>query len=200
MHNSTEKKSGPRHIRRHKPIRALVVLLAAGAVATIGAAAGIIGAYYFVQPGLPAAETIRDIPLQIPLRIYSRDGFLISEIGERRRVLVTWDELPAHVVDAFVAAEDQRFFLHPGVDYRGLTPLDYLADYGQRALYVIVAEDDEYSFQSSEAIRDAAVESDPFSLRVFDGADHGTNLLRAHPGLDMTIISGWLLNHLPPVR
>ena len=120
MHNSTKKKSGPRHIRRHKPIRALIALLAAGAVAAIGGAAGVIGAYYFVQPGLPVAETIRDIPLQIPLRIYSRDGFLISEIGERRRILVTSDELPEHVVNAFVAAEDQRFFAHPGVDYRGI--------------------------------------------------------------------------------
>ena len=115
-----EKKLGTRHIRRHKPIRALIVLLGLGAIATISAVAGIVGAYYYVQPGLPAAETIRDIPLQIPLRIYSRDGYLISEIGERRRILVTWDDLPKHVVDAFVAAEDQRFFEHPGIDYRGV--------------------------------------------------------------------------------
>ncbi len=120
MHNSTEKKSGPRHIRRHKPVRALIVLLALATIGGIGVAAGVIGAYYYVQPGLPAAETIRDIPLQIPLRIFSRDGHLISEIGERRRILVTWDDLPPHVVEAFVAAEDQRFFEHPGVDYRGI--------------------------------------------------------------------------------
>jgi len=80
----------------------------------------VIGAYYYVQPGLPAAETIRDIPLQIPLRIFSRDGHLISEIGERRRILITYEDLPTHVVDAFVAAEDQRFFVHPGIDYRGI--------------------------------------------------------------------------------
>ncbi len=96
------------------------MLLGLGAITTISAVAGVVGAYYYVQPGLPAAETIRDIPLQIPLRIYSRDGYLISEIGERRRILVTWDDLPQHVVDAFVAAEDQRFFEHPGIDYRGI--------------------------------------------------------------------------------
>ncbi len=101
-------------------IRALIVMLGLGAIGGIGATAGVIGAYYFVQPGLPPAETIRDIPLQIPLRIFSRDGYLISEVGERKRILVTYDELPQHVVDAFVAAEDQRFFLHPGVDYRGV--------------------------------------------------------------------------------
>jgi len=120
MHNPTEKKSGPRHNRRHKLIRALLVLLTLGSVGSIGVAAGIIGAYYYVEPGLPQAETIRDIPLQIPLRIFSRDGRLISEIGERRRILVTWADLPPHVVDAFVAAEDQRFFVHPGIDYRGI--------------------------------------------------------------------------------
>ncbi len=120
MHKSTEKKLGMRHIRRHKVLRLLLVMLGLGAIGTISVTAGVIGAYYYVQPGLPAAETIRDIPLQIPLRIYSRDGYLISEIGERRRILITYDELPKHVVDAFVAAEDQRFFLHPGVDYRGV--------------------------------------------------------------------------------
>jgi penicillin-binding protein 1A len=101
-------------------LRALVVLLGLSAIGAISAVAGVVGAYYYVQPGLPAAETIRDIPLQIPLRIFSRDGYLISEIGERRRILVTYEDLPQHVVDAFVAAEDQRFFVHPGIDYRGI--------------------------------------------------------------------------------
>ena len=54
------------------------------------------------------------------MRIYSRDGYLISEIGERRRIPVTYEEVPPFVVDAFVAAEDRRFFVHPGIDYRGV--------------------------------------------------------------------------------
>ena len=78
------------------------------------------------RPGAAAAETIREIPLQIPLRIYSRDGYLIDEIGERRRILVTYDELPQHVVDAFVAAEDKRFWEHPGIDYQGILRAFYL--------------------------------------------------------------------------
>ena len=101
-------------------IRALIIMLGFGVIGAISTVAGVVGAYYYVQPGLPAAETIRDIPLQIPLRIFSRDGYLISEIGERRRILVTYKDLPQHVVDAFVAAEDQRFFTHPGIDYRGI--------------------------------------------------------------------------------
>ena len=49
-------------------------------------------------------------------------------------------------------------------------------------------------------IVEAAKDADPVSFREFEGKEHGTNLLSAHPGLDMTIITGWLLNHLPPDR
>lgn len=97
-------------------------MLVAGlaAAATVTVTATVIGAYLYVSPGLPPAETIRDIPLQIPLRIFSRDGLLIEEVGERRRILIRYDDVPQHVVDAFVAAEDRRFFEHPGVDYQGI--------------------------------------------------------------------------------
>jgi len=118
-----------RHKSRKRHLRWLIAVAGLGISATIGAVASVIGAYYYVAPALPAAETIRDIPLQIPLRIFSRDGYLISEIGERRRVLITFDEVPTHVVNAFVAAEDQRFWVHPGIDYRGIL----------RALFQIVA-------------------------------------------------------------
>tara|TARA_R110002049_G_scaffold20717_16_gene76003 strand:+ start:6100 stop:8670 length:2571 start_codon:yes stop_codon:yes gene_type:complete len=101
-------------------LRALVLVLGLGSVALVGAVSGVIGAYYYVAPSLPQAETIRDLPLQIPLRIFSRDGRLISEIGQSRRVLITYDEVPKYVVDAFIAAEDRRFFEHPGIDYRGI--------------------------------------------------------------------------------
>ena len=103
-------------------------MLLAGFAATLGVciAAGVIGAYYYVEPGLPRAETIREIPLQIPLRIYSRDGRLIEEIGERRRILVTYEDVPEHVVSAFIAAEDRRFFEHPGIDYQGILRAAFL--------------------------------------------------------------------------
>lgn len=106
--------------RRPRWRRWLVMLTGLSLCGTLGIAAGIIGAWFYVVPGLPAAETIRDIPLQIPLRIFSRDGRLIEEVGERRRIIVTFDELPPHVVNAFVAAEDSRFFSHPGVDPIGI--------------------------------------------------------------------------------
>ena len=120
MHNPLEKKVKPRHISRLRGLRILILLSGLGLTAAIGATAGVIGAYYYVQPSLPAAETIRDIPLEVPLRIFSRDGYLISEIGERKRIPVSYEEVPRHVVNAFIAAEDRRFFKHSGIDYRGV--------------------------------------------------------------------------------
>jgi len=120
MHSPSKPHKNARHKSRKRYLRWLIVVAGLGISATIGSVAAVIGAYYYVAPALPAAETIRDIPLQIPLRIFSRDGYLISEIGERRRVLITYDDVPAHVVNAFVAAEDQRFWVHPGIDYRGI--------------------------------------------------------------------------------
>ena len=120
MHKPRKTNKNPRHKRRRRLLRSAVLLLGLGISGTIGAVAAVIGAYYFVEPGLPKAETIRDIPLQIPLRIFSRDGHLISEIGERKRILVTFDDLPTHVVHAFISAEDRRFFEHPGIDYQGI--------------------------------------------------------------------------------
>ena len=109
-----------RHKSRKRHFRWLIIALGLGLSGVIAGVAGVIGAYFYVAPSLPAAETIRDIPLQIPLRVFSRDGHLIAEFGERRRILVTYDEVPEHVVNAFIAAEDRRFWAHPGIDYRGL--------------------------------------------------------------------------------
>jgi penicillin-binding protein 1A len=120
MQNSPTDKHRSGHRTASSLISWLLLLAGLAATATIGVTAAVIGAYHFVTPGLPAAEAIRDIPLQIPLRIFSRDGRLIEEIGERRRFLVTYDEIPQHVVNAFIAAEDRRFFEHPGVDYQGI--------------------------------------------------------------------------------
>src|SRR5690606_16017577 len=68
----------------------------------------------------PAAAELRHVPMQLPLQVYSRDGKLIAQIGEQRRIPLRWQEIPPQVVDAFLAAEDDRFFRHPGVDWQGL--------------------------------------------------------------------------------
>ena len=87
---------------------------------TILAALGIAGAYTFLAPSLPTTEAMRNVELAVPLRVYTRSGQLIAQIGEQRRIPVTYDEIPALVRQAFLAAEDDRFFRHHGVDYAGV--------------------------------------------------------------------------------
>ena len=77
--------------------------------------------YLVVAKDLPDVETLRDVQLQVPLRVYTQDGKLISVFGEKRRIPVRIDEMPAHLKNAFVAGEDARFRIHPGVDYQGIT-------------------------------------------------------------------------------
>ncbi len=78
------------------------------------------GAYMMVASDLPAVETIRNVQLQTPLRVYARDGELMAVFGDKRRIPVTIEQVPQQMIDAFLAAEDDRFFEHPGVDYEGL--------------------------------------------------------------------------------
>ena len=77
--------------------------------------------YLVVAKDLPDVETLRDVQLQVPLRVYTQDGKLISVFGEKRRIPVRIDEMPGHLKNAFVAGEDARFRVHPGVDYQGIT-------------------------------------------------------------------------------
>ena len=51
--------------------------------------------------------------LQVPLRVYTRDGKLIAAIGEQRRIPVRYDQLPKRLIQAFLATEDDRFFQAP---------------------------------------------------------------------------------------
>lgn len=120
MQTAGTQETGTAARRKYRYAPWLILLSGLAIAASMAATSAVIGAYYYVAPGLPPAETIREIPLQIPLRIFSRDRRLIAEVGERRRILVTYDELPSHVVNAFVSAEDRRYFEHPGIDYQAI--------------------------------------------------------------------------------
>ncbi|MEQ3635428.1 penicillin-binding protein 1A [Alcanivorax sp.] len=98
-------------------IRYLLLLLITGAGGGLMALAA---CYLYLAPQLPPASQIREVEYQIPLRIYSRDMKLIAEYGEKRRQPVTFDELPRPLIQAVLAAEDERFFGHNGVDLKGL--------------------------------------------------------------------------------
>ncbi len=78
------------------------------------------GLYVYLNPQLPSIEGLSDVRLQVPLRIYSSDGSLLGEFGEKRRSPKTLEEIPIRLRQAFLSAEDDRFFEHPGVDYQGI--------------------------------------------------------------------------------
>ncbi|MFY2509879.1 penicillin-binding protein 1A [Vibrio pectenicida] len=81
----------------------------------------IFGFYLYVKPELPDVATLKDVKLQTPMQIFSQDGKLISQFGEKRRIPVTYDEIPPHLIEALIATEDSRFYEHPGIDPIGIT-------------------------------------------------------------------------------
>ncbi len=78
------------------------------------------GLYLYLSPKLPAVETLRQVKLQTPLRIYSSDGLLIGEFGEKRRYPIAYKDIPQYYIDAILAAEDDQFYAHNGVSIKGL--------------------------------------------------------------------------------
>lgn len=93
-------------------------LLAAAGILSLTAL--FVGGYYYVEPTLPDAAELRDIEVQIPLSVYTRDGRLIAQFGEQKRNPVAYADIPDLVVNAFLAAEDDTFFEHPGIDFTGI--------------------------------------------------------------------------------
>jgi len=83
-------------------------------------AGSIYGLYKFVEPQLPDVATLKDVRLQIPMQIYSADGELMAQYGEKRRIPVTLAQMPPEMVKAFIATEDSRFYEHHGVDPVGI--------------------------------------------------------------------------------
>lgn len=77
--------------------------------------------YLYLRPSLPPVQQLLDVKLQTPLRVYSQDNRLIAEFGEKRRAPITIEQIPTIQLQAFLAAEDSRFYEHYGVDFRGLT-------------------------------------------------------------------------------
>lgn len=92
------------------------VLLSAGVAA---ACAGVVVVLY-TNAQLPPVKILEDAQLQVPLRIYTRDGKLIGEYGEKRRSPIQISEVPETLKLAILATEDRRFYEHGGVDLRGL--------------------------------------------------------------------------------
>ena len=99
------------------------VLLLAGLGIMAGALLGLM--VLLAYPNLPTLEVLTDYKPKVPLRVYSAEGLLIGEFGEERRAIVTIGEVPAVMKQAILAAEDERFYQHTGVDYQGVIRAAY---------------------------------------------------------------------------
>lgn len=99
-------------------LRVVGFLILLGALGTLLAGAGV---YWYLNPKLPSIDILRDVKLQVPLHVYTRDAKLIAEFGEKRRTPLELRQVPELMIHAVLASEDERFYEHPGVDWQGLT-------------------------------------------------------------------------------
>jgi len=82
--------------------------------------ASLYGLYRYIEPQLPDVATLKDVRLQTPMQVYSADGELIAQYGEKRRIPLTLEQIPPVMIHAFVATEDSRFYEHHGIDPIGI--------------------------------------------------------------------------------
>ncbi|MCG6886777.1 MAG: penicillin-binding protein 1A [Proteobacteria bacterium] len=110
-----------------KPIVKKLVTLSVASTLTLllVGTLGLLVTYIYLNPRLPDIDTLKDVKLQVPLRVYARGGELIAEFGEMKRIPLKYEEYPPLLVKAVLAAEDDRFFEHPGVDYQGILRAAY---------------------------------------------------------------------------
>jgi len=89
-------------------------------LALTGITLGASGSYLALTPQLPDISTLKSVEYETPLQVFSRDGKLISEFGIKHTIPLRYKEIPKPFVQAFLAAEDDQFFQHDGIDYAGL--------------------------------------------------------------------------------
>ena len=87
---------------------------------TLAIAYAFICAYVYLEPTLPSVDAMKNNELAVPLRVYTKSGDLIAQIGEQRRNPVKYEQIPENVKNAFIAAEDDQFFDHHGFDWKGI--------------------------------------------------------------------------------
>jgi len=98
----------------------LHIIFRLGVLGFLGGLWLLAGVYLYLSPKLPDVETLRDVKLQTPMRVFTREGDLIGQFGEKKRNPLPYEEIPGEFVEALLAAEDDRFFSHSGIDLMGL--------------------------------------------------------------------------------
>ena len=97
-------------------VKIFIALLSIGILA--GVSAGVV--FTYLNLDLPKIEKLQDYRPNLASQILSKDGYVLTELGLERREIVEIKDVPARVINAFLAAEDDKFFEHKGVDYFGL--------------------------------------------------------------------------------
>ena len=80
----------------------------------------ILATYIYIKPDLPEISLVDESELQMPLKVFTKDRILIGEFGEIKRRATNYEEIPKDIKNAFLAAEDDNFFNHQGISYKGL--------------------------------------------------------------------------------
>jgi len=136
--------------------------------------------------------------------VAAADQFLSTQPGvDSDRIGIIGASIGANLAIMYLAGDRRvrtAVCLSPGLDFRGLRPMEFMKQVDKRPLYLIASKGDDYSAKTADALSQAGVVEGPKSLRLFDGKAHGTDMLAANPGLAQTIAGGWLLNYLPPKR
>ena len=96
---------------------ALWFTLAGMLLAVIGVAV----AWWLLTPTLPSVDVLKDVRMHVPMRVYTADQRLVATFGEMRRIPVDIDDVPEQLINAFLAAEDAKFYDHPGIDWQGFS-------------------------------------------------------------------------------
>jgi penicillin-binding protein 1A len=97
-------------------VKTLAVLAALGIFGVLA----VIGMFFFISMDLPQINSLKDYNPPMNSRIMSRDNEVLMEIGTETREVVPFEKIPPKVVDAFLAAEDDNFYNHEGIDYYGI--------------------------------------------------------------------------------
>ncbi|MGZ4887141.1 MAG: transglycosylase domain-containing protein, partial [Candidatus Aminicenantales bacterium] len=106
-----------RKFRRRDFLRALLILAIAATAAALGA---LFGAYVAIKNDLPSITELESMKPKLITTVYAASGEALKEFAEQRRIEVAYEQIPDILIKAIVATEDNRYFSHSGVDYRGI--------------------------------------------------------------------------------
>ena len=101
-------------------LKILVAIIALLLILVLAFPIGFYGMAMYLEPTLPDVKHINQAELQMPLQIYTSDNKLIGQYGNKMALPVTFNEIPKHMIHAFLAAEDDTFFEHSGISVKGM--------------------------------------------------------------------------------